>query len=51
MLALQELLRLYAQLPRTEREALDETIMDRGVTDLHELVKTMEVVQTYFEEQ
>ena len=50
MFALQELLRLYAQLPRTEREALDETIMDQGINDLVSLVKTVELVNTYFKE-
>ena len=50
MLALQELLRMYAQLPNTEREALDETIMDEGIHDLVGLIKAVELVNTYFKE-
>ena len=46
-----ELLRMYAQLPQSEREALDETIMDLGITDLMGLIQAMEMVQTYFKEQ
>ena len=47
----EELRALFAQLPETERLALDETVMDRGVTDFDELLKTVELVQTYFKEQ
>lgn len=50
MFALTELLRMYAQLPQTEREALDDTIMDQGITNLHTLVDTVRMVNTYFEE-
>lgn len=45
-----ELLRMYAQLPQSEREALDETIMDQGITDLVSLIKTVKLVTTYFKE-
>ena len=44
------LLAMYAQLPQTEREALDETIMDEGINDLVSLLNTMEFVNTYFKE-
>ena len=43
--------RMYAQLPQTEREALDETIMDQGVHDLKSLIATVRMVETYFKEQ
>lgn len=43
-----ELLRMYAQLPTTEREALDETIMAEGITDLVGLLKAYSMVVTYF---
>lgn len=42
--------RMYAQLPQTEREALDETIMDQGVHDLKSLIATVRMVNTYFKE-
>ena len=45
-----ELLRMYAQLPQSEREALDETIMDQGTNDLVSLIKTVKLVTTYFKE-
>ena len=45
-----KLLAMYARLPQTEREALDETIMNEGITDLVGLLNTMEFVTTYFEE-
>ena len=44
------LLAMYAQLPQTEREALDGTIMDEGINDLVSLLNTMEFVNTYFKE-
>lgn len=34
-----ELGRMYAKLPQTEREALDETIMDQGVNGLKSLIE------------
>ena len=46
-----ELLRMYAQLPQSEREALDETIMDQGTNDLVSLIQTVKLVTTYFKEQ
>ena len=46
-----ELLRMYAQLPQSEREALDETIMDQGINDLVSLIQTVKLVTTYFKEQ
>ena len=46
-----ELLRMYAQLPQSEREALDETIMDQGITDLVSMIQTVKLVTTYFKEQ
>ena len=46
-----ELLRMYALLPQSEREALDETIMDQGITDLVSLIQTVKLVTTYFKEQ
>jgi len=46
-----KLLAMYARLPQTEREALDETIMNEGITDLVGLLNTMEFVTTYFKEQ
>lgn len=45
-----ELGRMYAQLPQTEREALDETIMDQGVNGLKSLIETVRMVETYFKE-
>ena len=45
-----ELLRMYAQLPQSEREALDETIMGQGTNDLVSLIKTVKLVTTYFKE-
>ena len=45
-----ELLRMYAQLPQSEREALDETIMDQGINDLVSLIQTVKLVTTYFKE-
>lgn len=46
-----ELMRLYSQLPQTERDALDETVMDQGIHDFVGLLQAMELVQTYFKEQ
>ena len=46
-----ELLRMYALLPQSEREALDEAIMDQGTNDLVSLIQTMKLVTTYFKEQ
>ena len=45
-----ELGRMYALLPQTEREALDETIMDQGVHDLKSMIATVRMVNTYFKE-
>ena len=45
-----ELSRMYAQLPQTEREALDETIMDQGIHDLKSLIAAVRMVETYFKE-
>lgn len=42
---------LYDALPATEREALDQVIMDQGITDLESLLHTMDMVKTYFKEQ
>lgn len=46
-----ELLRMYAQLPQSEREALDESIMYQGINDLASLIQTVKLVITYFKEQ
>jgi hypothetical protein len=43
--------RMYAELPQTEREALDETIHDQGVSDLKSLIAAIRMVETYFKEQ
>lgn len=45
-----ELGRMYAQLPQTEREALDETIMDQGISNLKSLIAAVRMVETYFKE-
>lgn len=45
-----ELMAMYNALPATEREALDETIMDQGITDLISLINTVKLVTTYFKE-
>ena len=45
-----ELGRMYAQLPQTEREALDETIMDQGINSLKSLIAAVSMVETYFKE-
>lgn len=47
----EELRALFAKLPETECLALDETIMDQGICTFDGLLKTMELVQTYFKEQ
>jgi 2-hydroxy-3-keto-5-methylthiopentenyl-1-phosphate phosphatase len=46
-----ELMKIYQNLPETEREALNETIMDQGVTDFDSLLKAFEMVKTYLQEQ
>lgn len=46
-----ELMAMYDALPETEREALDQAIMDQGITDLESLLHTMDMVKTYFKEQ
>lgn len=38
-------------LPSTEREALNETIMAQGITDIDSLLEAVEMVATYFKEQ
>ena len=47
----EELRALFAKLPETECLALDETIMDQGINTFDGLLKTMELIQTYFKEQ
>ena len=47
----EELRALFAKLPETECLALDETIMDQGICTFDGLLKTMELIQTYFKEQ
>lgn len=47
----EELRALFAQLPETERLALEETVMDQGICTFDGLLKTVELVQTYFKEQ
>lgn len=47
----EELRALFAKLPETECLALDETVMDQGICTFDELLKTMELIQTYFKEQ
>lgn len=47
----EELRALFAKLPETECLALDETIMDQGINTFDGLLKTMELVTTYFKEQ
>lgn len=49
--AKQLMLLRYVALPETEREALDEAIMDKGITDLTSLLAAMQMVETYFDEQ
>lgn len=46
-----KLMELYSKLPQSERDALDETIMDQGINCLKDLLETVELVETYFEEQ
>ena len=46
-----ELMAMYNALPATEREALDETIMNQGINDLKSLLYTLRMVETYFQEQ
>lgn len=46
-----ELLRMYAQLPRTEREALDEAIKGCEIVTLTSLLYAFNMVNTYFKEQ
>lgn len=46
-----ELMAMYGALPATEREALDETIHNRGINDLKSLLDTLRMVETYFKEQ
>lgn len=47
----EELRALFAKLPETERQALEETVMDQGINTFDGLLKTMELIQTYFKEQ
>ena len=47
----EELRALFAKLPETECLALDETVMDQGICTFDGLLKTMELIQTYFKEQ
>ena len=47
----EELRALFAKLPETECLALDETVMDQGICTFDGLLKTVELVQTYFKEQ
>lgn len=47
----EELRALFAKRPETERQALEETVMDQGICTFDGLLKTMELVTTYFEEQ
>ena len=47
----EELRALFAKLPETERLALEETVMDQGICTFDGLLKTMELIQTYFKEQ
>ena len=47
----EELRALFAKLPETECLALDETVMDQGICTFDGLLKTMELVTTYFKEQ
>lgn len=44
------LLAMYAQLPTSERDALDETILDPGINNFESLVQAIELVNTYFKE-
>ena len=46
-----ELLRMYTQLPQTEREALDEAIKGCEIVALPSLVYAIDLIQTYFKEQ
>lgn len=46
-----ELRAMYYALPPSEAEALDETIMDQGITTLEDLLDTLEIVEIYFKEQ
>ena len=46
-----ELLRMYAQLPQTEREALDEAIKGCEIVTLTSLLYAFNMVNTYFKEQ
>lgn len=47
----EELRELHAQLPESECLAIDETIMDRGICTFDELMKTFDVITTYFNER
>ena len=45
-----ELLKMYARLPQTEQDAIDQVIMDEGISHFQALIDAMDMVQNYFKE-